>query len=180
MLAISNSPTRTHRAPTDTALAHRLFGANCGPNALAALLSLDVIDVMCHFTHFPDVPHTNIPKMKEVLDRASIDYEPGSDVPRSGLVLIEVLGSWNAHPASQRWTPRLTHWVALSEGYVFDVNVGEWKAWDDWKAVYAPQLVERKRGGTGWRIKRSYAIKHREVDARSAFPGCAFGWSARH
>ena len=170
--------TTIFRKPPDAALAHRLFGANCGPNALAALLSLDVIDVMCHFTHFQDGPHTNIPRMKEVLNRAGIGYEPGSDIPAAGLVLIEILGPWNAHPASRRWTSQMTHWIASRDGYVFDVNAGEWTFWDDWKDQQAPVLIQRKRGATGWCIRRSFAIKHRKLDVRSSFPGCAFGWSA--
>lgn len=179
MSTVYQYPSPYLRTPPDSTLAHRLFGANCGPNALAALLAIDVIDVMCHFTHFPEVQHTNIPKMREVLERASIVYQAGSDVPSSGLVLIELLGPWSVHPAARKWTSTMTHWIASREGYVFDINAGGWISWEDWRMREAPRLVERGRGATGWRIKRSYSIDHRVVDVRSAFPGLAFGWSAR-
>lgn len=168
-------PPRSLRAPSDVRLAHELFGANCGPAALAAALSVQVCDVMVLFEQFPDRPYTNLSKMREVLSDLGLCFDERSRMPGFGLALIQIDGPWTDLPGSSRWSARHTHWVAVSGDKIYDINAGDWVSRSDWEATTLPLLISTYSRATGWRVKRGLEILEQDFSPAVVLPGYCFG-----
>jgi len=160
--------------PTDVRLANKLFEANCGPACLAAILSVQVCDVMCLFEHFPTRPFTSRRKMEEILHSLNIPFSRTQNLPRFGLALIQFEGPWSQISGSEKWTSRYTHWVAVSNGTIYEVNAERWLTQAEWSIATERLLVHYPRA-TGWRIKEGLEVAAQAFVPESALPGYAFG-----
>lgn len=168
-------PPRSLRAPSDVRLAHELFGANCGPAALAAALSVQVCDVMVLFEQFPDRPYTNLSKMREVLGDLGLCFDERPLMPDFGLALIQMDGPWTDLPGASRWAARYTHWVAVSGDRIYDINAADWVSRSDWEATTLPVLISTYSRATGWRVKRGLEILEQDFSPAVVLPGYCFG-----
>ena len=137
--------------PDDAELAHGIWGANCGPFALACALGRSCEQIrtaVCSSTstaRFPELPgiepalrftgYMGVPDMLAAVDRAGARVgrrwsSPGRRIfvePGRLLVLVQWGGSWMSNP---RAAAAHRHWVAYQRiscaGLVGDVNATCW------------------------------------------------------
>ena len=153
-------------APVDVDLCMRLFSANCGPASFAALTGLLVTEIMRFFPHFPESSHTNIPQMNAALSACGIRAaDGGNDWPQNGLCLLQICGPWT----DRGWPGaacRHRHWVAVRNGYVYDVNVNQWLTKKRWESTVMSKLAAAHPRSTGWRLSKALSVEVQPV----AFP----------
>ncbi len=146
-----------HEVPADLDIARKLFHANCGPASFAALVGTLITDIIRFFPHFPHSPHTSIPHMRWALDKCGVAYKSTDQWPRLGLALIQFIGPWSDrgrfHAEAQH-----RHWVAVSNGHVYDVNAHSWLPLDQWRAIVMPLLIEAHPAATSWSLAKSYEV----------------------
>ncbi len=169
-------------APPDLLAAHDVWGANCGPGALAAALSVPVMSLRDVFPWFPKPAHTTPTKLEQVLHNLTLQDRTGgwSRIPvgrilGNGMAMVQFTGPWTdpAH-ASEPWVrrvaPKFTHFVATNvwEGVpqIYDVNHGEAGGWlraIDWERKTMAELLdfyraERDKRTTGWKVALMWTI----------------------
>src|SRR5262245_42581782 len=125
---------RKRQAPADVHLAYRLFGANCGPASLAAVLSVEVCDVIALFDQFPDRPYTSRMKMEEALRSCDLEFARTGEFPEFGLALIQFEGRWNQFRGSERWAGSYSHWIAVSGPLIYEINADGWTSRGEWES----------------------------------------------
>lgn len=144
--------------------AYEEWGCNCGPGALAAILSLKPDDVRAHIPNFDKRRYTNPSMMESALHSLGVkfrnvddghDREDGSvALPEYGLVRVQWDGPWmRPTPGRERWALmdqyKHTHWIAVAQfpkayrstptkRLIFDINFG-WahQAWWETEGVKA-------------------------------------------
>lgn len=152
-------PYVRYPVPADLELSVRLFQANCGPASFAALTGLLVTEIIRFFPHFPLSPHTNIPQMSAALGRCGIAAQDnGGSWPEDGICLIQINGPWTqkAWPAD---SCRRRHWVAVRNGFVYDVNVNRWTPRYTWQSTVMDRLAAAHSRSTGWRLMKSLRVE---------------------
>lgn len=159
--------------PADVAEHARAWGANCGPAAFAALLSLELDQVRNMIEGFGDKfrGFTNLTMMRTWLMRAGFKALDPREVgpkaimrgvdrwPEHGLVFLQWLGPWmNGKPQEQY---KHTHWIAVTGcgGYVYDVNAGEWQGARQWEVQTVPELLRAHRGASGWNVRQVLEVR---------------------
>lgn len=132
--------------PFDVDRAHETWGANCGSIALAMCAALSIQDVMTAFgNNWPG--YTNQTFMTAVFAKLGLTVVCRSrpapeEVSRShGLAFVQWKsdrpgGGWGSARAAYLHT----HWIAVAEGCVFDVNLAAWVPWAVWKTAVPPML----------------------------------------
>ena len=147
------------RAPADIAISTRIFGATCGPVALAAVLGTFTCEVMRFFPYFPQRAHTTAADMEYALQCCGARfYREGSLLAETGVTLLQLTGPWTDHPGAARHAQTMTHWVATRSGFLFDVNVGDWLERDEWIGNAASAWVNAVPKATGWRPLVAFAL----------------------
>ena len=167
------------RCPADLEHAADLWGANCGPSALAAVLAVDCRNVRLAFNAGGKWPgYTNPTKMQAAARALGLNLrDRGEVVPGTGrgLLFVQFTGPWERYP---REAYRHTHWIAFAwdrivgengpEGnpvlFTYDCNwqgpFGAWMPLSLWERSLAPKLIEwHDPAATGWRWRRAYAIE---------------------
>lgn len=137
--------------PNDIDEAAEVWGANCGPCSLAAVLNKSLSEVRPLMTDFPG--YTTPTYMRQVLALAEIPHQlvwrrrPNN----SGLVFVQ----WGGHdhkPVRAQYT--FTHWIAVDRlDTVFDVNLDKLATWDYWKRVIPQMMKEAGRGDGSYFIR---------------------------
>jgi len=168
----------------DAQRAYDVWGCNCGPGALAAILGLTLDQVRPHLGDFEAKRYTNPTLMKSALVSLGAKWSLTSlgqrrcgwqvnylGWPRYGLARIQWEGPWTKPgvPIAARY--RHTHWVgsmqgAISDRYgIFDINClnngSGWVSADDWRDVLVPWLLsecEPKADGR-WHITHAIEIE---------------------
>ena len=168
-------PPRKLRAPTDVMTANRLFGANCGPAAFAALLSLQTCDVMQFFAHFETRKFTTCRDMTRALNACGIGFVTEFDLPEFGFVLIQIEGPWTRYRNAARWSDRYTHWVGVCDDRIYDINGSEWLSLPAWEKHVLSALIAATPGANGWSVKRSVRVPEQAFCAEQVVPGLCFG-----
>jgi hypothetical protein len=150
--------------------AYTEWGCNCGPSALATMLSLKPDDVHPHIQHFDERHYTSPSMMAAALQSLGVKMasrampEP-KRFAAYGLNRIQWEGPWYGRFAYHR-----THWVgsmAWSGGntFVFDCN-GGWKFLPEWEKEIAPLLTAQyKRATGGWHVTHAWQLSFAEVVA---------------
>ncbi len=132
--------------PSDIEEAHELWGANCGPCSLAAVLDLSVNDVRGLLDGFELRRYTNPTQLKAALDRAGVKYRPiGPNLPHYGLVFVQ----WGGHeskPINVQY--RFTHWIGIAGDVVFEVNAPHLTTFESWKDIM-PRAIKEEGHGNG-------------------------------
>ncbi len=150
-------------APPDIEQQNAVWGANCGPGALAALMGIKVADVRPFVEHaqggaFSGYMHAG--HLMTVLTSAG--YSPrrrnnkvvGAVLwpAQMGLAVLQLDGRWlgDGVPFPVRF--KYTHTVASAEGgaLIFDANAGEWLPFVTWNRQVMSDVVHRQKGATGW------------------------------
>lgn len=151
-----------------------LWGFNCGPGALCAVLQKTPDELRPYLQDFEAKRYTNPSMMADILRGVNAKWrnvwEAKADCtrdalavpiyPQFGLVRVQWDGSWcNAGvPVGARY--RRTHWIAYASpeytrdgAWAFDINamcVGGWITFREWSCDLAPWLIrECVHGGSG-------------------------------
>jgi hypothetical protein len=131
----------------------------CGPVAFAALCGVSVADLPMYFPRSPDRAWTNRSQMEQAIENFGWSFiKVSSGWPKLGLCFIHWSGPWTergyAHAILQR-----THWIAVIEDYVFDVNWRGWLPKENWEDVVVPDLLQCQRNACGWMPMTSYELQ---------------------
>ena len=155
---VTELPPERLRSPADMILANRMFAANCGPGALAASLSLEALNVMQFFPHFPQRPFTSTVHMRAALERCRLQTVEGSELPRYGVALLQFEGAWSRATAKRLWLARYRHWIAVRGQAVYDVNFHQWIDRADWEDSVLEAFRTIWPTVSGWRVERGFEI----------------------
>lgn len=124
--------------------------ANCGPTAVAASSGLAMNEVRDAMPKWPG--YTNVSYLKKTLDRLGLNHRSSKVVDPlrdRGIVFVQFKsdrpdGQWG----HWRLAYRNTHWISISDGHAFDVNLpARWVPWEVWVEV-VPAWLERPHGFT--------------------------------
>lgn len=145
-------------APPDIDAAHEAWGANCGPAAIAALLSLSLADVRPHLGDFERRRYMNPTHVREALRSlgwSATNATADDRWPHTGLAFIQWEGPWPNVAAAYRHT----HWVAVRGPWLYDANADEWAARWWWEGQVAPVLAKDIRRCTGtWYVRTGFEL----------------------
>lgn len=151
--------------------ATNLWGFNCGPGALAAVLGVRPNEIRPVLREFEQKRYTNPRLMYAILRSLGLYWKPIKPWgwPRWGLVRIQWAGPWTAEGRPPKARYRHTHWIATSNKQgklasradrgsccIFDINairVGGWIAYREWDEQLVPWLlrrVEPEANGKWW------------------------------
>lgn len=173
-----------HISMEDGERAFNEWGCNCGPAALAAIMSLTLDQVRPHMGDFEKKRYSNPTLMYAALDSVGARWRkldcPRCDWPIYGLCRIQWEGPWTQPGVPIRVRYRHTHWIAVQHPVgaraagIFDVNcLANGSGWTDeksWRENLVPWLLEEcvPRADGKWHITHSI-----EVDPSSVIPGRA-------
>jgi hypothetical protein len=138
------------------------------------MISLQVCDVMQFFAHFETRRFTTVRDMSHALQACGIAFTLGPDIPDFGLVLIQIDGPWSHLPHARRWSDKYTHWVAVRDEEIYDVNGNECMPVSRWKESVLPLLIGATPRATGWSVKRSVRVPEQQFFAEAVVPGLRF------
>lgn len=144
--------------PASTIAELENFGASCGPVAFAALARLRLEAVTQYFPTSDETVWTNRVTMRRALRAIGFEFDknPGT-WPRVGLCLIHFTGPWTrrGYPAA---ILQHTHWIAVYEEYVFDINWNGWLPRANWEEVVIEHLLARRLLADGWALMTAYEV----------------------
>jgi len=153
------------RVPSDIGQSAFVFGANCGPVSVAALLGTQVIEVMKFFPEFPSRDYTTAADMRYALQCCGASHETwGDGLPPDGVALVQLHGPWTKPGSPVRNQLRYTHWVACRAGYVFDLNIGDWLEQSEWMANGAMSWMRSVKNCCGFGLREAHVIKPRRFE----------------
>jgi hypothetical protein len=148
-----------------------VWGANCGPGALAAICGLTLDEVRAHMGDFEQKHYTNPMLMFDSLRRLEshgITWRRiANGWPRYGLVRVQWEGPWTEPGVPRRARYRYTHWIGAAtrgdDRGVWDINCMNngtgWASLDDWSRVIVPHLTARYKGASGkWHITHGVEV----------------------
>jgi hypothetical protein len=173
----------------DAERAADVWGCNCGPGALAAIMGLTLDEVLAHLSGFEKKGYTNPTMMIDALDRIGVRWRarglasnvPKLDFPKYGLARIQWEGPWSARGMNPRWGYRHSHWIGAAhsggEIGIFDINCinngSGWVALREWCDVVVPFILREAvpRADGKWHI--THAIEVDPPRAAQAPPASA-------
>jgi hypothetical protein len=155
----------------DAIRAHKEWGANCGPGALAAVLGKTLDEVHPHLPGFDQKGYTNPAMMRAALISLRARYKVfvrTGGWPLYGLARVQWEGPWTAPGVPARVAYRHTHWVGVNARNpenigIFDINAmnsGGWIAFAHWMVDLVPWLlaeIEPKSDGR-WHFTHAVEI----------------------
>ncbi len=156
--------------------ANEVWGANCGPGAIAAICGLTLDELRPLMGDFEGKHYTNPTLMFEVLQRIGVRfrYRGGylgmQNWPTWGLARIQWEGPWTADGVPIRARYRHTHWVGVcardaADVGIFDVNAMAngtgWCSLADWRTGIVPYILAEcvPRASGGWHITHAVEIE---------------------
>lgn len=131
---------------------------SCGHLAFAALARLPWEAALLFFPEVSEKPWINRKTMERALRTIGYDYvRSPAQWPSIGLCLLHFTGPWTrrGYPAA---VLQNTHWIAVHEEYVFDVNWNGWLPRQNWEEVVLEELLTRRLMADGWVVMTSYEI----------------------
>ncbi len=131
---------------------------NCGVQAFRALFPRMESAVQSMSEHDSTSSGMNRRSMEAALKKAGGNYHVlPRQLPKTGLALIEWTGTWQAEGF---WGSDLkhTHWVAIAEGFVYDINWSGWLPRRIWEEVVLDEMIASLPKTTGWRPHTGYEL----------------------
>ena len=128
--------------------------ATCGIAALSAFFGAGAASrATSGFT----TPWINRRMMELALRNLGVNYEKlRGKLPHQGVSLIQWEGAWSSRDYRGK-NLAYTHWVAVIDNYVFDVNWPGWLPMNLWESTVAEVIIADQKA-TGWSVMTSYAI----------------------
>ncbi len=141
--------------------AHQLWGFNCGPAAICAMLGLAPGEIHQHMHHpkrgdrstnvrFEDVKYTSPTMMKCTLENLFIPFSRVTKFPvvgdGFGLMRVQFVGPWCNPGVPMPARYHATHWVGVDGDDVFDINAlvlphNGWIGKEEWQERILPVLM---------------------------------------
>ena len=131
---------------------------NCGVQAFRALFPRAGAAADNEFNHANASGWMNRRNMEAALKKVGGNYRVlPRQLPRTGLALIEWTGTWRSEGF---WGSDLkhTHWVAMAEGFVYDINWSGWLPRKIWEEVVLDDVIANLPKATGWRPHTGYEL----------------------
>lgn len=162
-------PTRFTADDADRA--HREWGANCGPGAIAGILGMTLDEIRPHMGDFESKRYTNPTLMWETLRRLGVEFKSNRERrwPAFGLCRIQWEGPWTKPGVPARAAYRHTHWIGVKRAGadigIFDINaIGNGTGWcslADWSGVLVPMILREcvPKASGAWHIAHSVEVK---------------------
>lgn len=150
--------------PPDIVQSIQELGATCGPVSVAGVFGTSVVEVMRFFPGFPDQDWVTWADMRYALDCAGAVCEKRSVLPHVGVALIQLEGPWTNPSAPERAQLCYTHWIACRNGYVLDLNIGDWLEKDEWFLRGAASWMQSVPKCTGFSLRGALAITPRRFE----------------
>lgn len=150
--------------PPDIVQSIQELGATCGPVSVAGVFGTSVVEVMRFFPGFPDQDWVTWADMRYALDCAGAVCEKRSVLPHVGVALIQLEGPWTNPGAPERAQLCYTHWIACRNGYVLDLNIGDWLEKDEWFLRGAASWMQSVPKCTGFSLRGALAITPRRFE----------------
>jgi hypothetical protein len=169
--------------PPDIESAYEVWGANCGPCSLAALCGLTLAQLRPHLGDFERRRYANPTHILEACRRIGVRASTASAWPACGLAFIQWGGPWLKPGVPIGAAYRNTHWIAVRQTAVYDVNAGHWisKAdWtdpEDWCAVTIARQVPRCDGT--WALRTAVVVDPACLPVRDVIEAAKAGEKAR-
>lgn len=150
------------KPPSDVGEQHDLWGANCGPTALAAILGISVAEVRPlieqaqngTFKGYMHAGHLlNTLKLAgKSVRRIDCSYRKICWPEDQGVCLLQFDGPWCLPNANPRARFRYTHSVAAAANgaLVYDGNARVWLRREDWEGKVLQSLIDDVKRCTGW------------------------------
>jgi hypothetical protein len=133
---------------------------SCGHLAFAALARLPWEAALLFFPDLSQKPWINRTAMERALRTIGYHYVRNPALwPSAGLCLLHFTGPWTrrGYPAA---ILQNTHWIAVQEEYVFDVNWNGWLPRQNWEEVVLEELLTRRLMADGWIVMTSYEVEN--------------------
>jgi hypothetical protein len=141
--------------------AHKQWGANCGPHALAAACGTSLIRAVETIPDFIKKRYTNPTMMQAGLRTLDRCYTLSKNlhvkgVPENGLARIQWEGRWTRSDAPPIAAYAYTHWVGARDNYIFCTASGHfaWIPFCVWQ-FELDALCDRQKY-TGWHVTHQY------------------------
>jgi hypothetical protein len=152
--------------PSDLYAANDVWGASCGPGALAAVLGLQVLGLQPLFPK----PWTTPTTMGAALRALGKSWREQTSIPLSaaqgaGLAFLQIQGKWDNAPERVRY--RHTHWVGFAKDedgllHVYDVNAppeGGWQPLSPWERGTMQAICARHPQASGrWHVRVLWGV----------------------
>lgn len=161
--------------PRDIGRARELAAA-CGHAAFAALTGRTVEAAMMFF---PAHTWVNFQQMQDALDAVAesnyiVAIQRWPTFLESGIVMLQIMGPWTEIGVPYSAGLKHTHWVAVRDGHIFDINADKWLSEKEWCNRIQPEIVERTARATGIGPRRAFcyqAFVERGGDGKNARDG---------
>lgn len=170
---------RTPFTQEDGERAHKEWGANCGPGALAAIMGMTLDEVRPHLGDFERKGYTNPTLMNFALRSIGRRWRTqvlagtagGTSTdgwPTYGLCRIQWEGPWMDPGVPIRARYRQTHWVGAQRGKrgigIFDINAMNngtgWCSLEDWTGTIVPAILQLYPRANGrWHITHAIEVE---------------------
>jgi hypothetical protein len=136
----------------------RNLGVTCGPVAFAAISGKTLPEAVKCFASFERSGWTTRTNMEKALHKAKLPFTRLPCVwPGAGLCLIQFTGPWTKRQFAQA-ALKHTHWVAVFDQYVFDVNWGGWLPQANWQDVVLSEILQSRPDADGWEVLTGYEM----------------------
>lgn len=142
-------------APPDVEEAFAAWGASCGPAALAAIARVPILPLREHFPR----RYTNPTHMKAAVEALKLSWSSRQGLPRLGLAFLQIEGSWCNPGVPVGAAYQRTHWIAVAQNAIYDINAGGWLLAADWRSELMPEIVKATPRATGgWYVREALEI----------------------
>ena len=149
--------------------AYEVWGANCGPGAIAAIMGMRLDDVRGHIPEFDKKRYTSPTMMYAALKSIGRPWRKAGKVwPNFGLVRIQWEGPWTEPGVPAKVAYWHTHWIAswftVERGHgVFDINACAndtgWITRKQWETILAPYIISHvPRAYPSWHVTHGIEI----------------------
>lgn len=159
----------------DAIAASDLWGANCGPGALAAVMGMTLDEVRPHMGDFEAKHYTNPTMMNSALRSIARPWRKiGAEWPEYGLARIQWEGPWTKPGVPMAARYRCTHWVGAArrdgQHHVFDINtmaVGGWTPMAVWTGQVVPWILKEcvPRADGKWHVTHAIEVDRPTVNS---------------
>ena len=134
---------------SDQQRSFNLFGANCGPGAIAAICDLTPFEVLSHMLDFDRLRATTEIMLQDALTSIGVEWRRCAPPNLTyGILRVQWNGPWMFSPDPYE-KMRHSHWIGWASdketNYVFDINAigaGGWIPYVEWSDTLVPLLVQ--------------------------------------
>ncbi len=84
-----------------------------------------------------------------------------------GVALLQFAGPWSRPGVPKIVHLKHTHWVAICDQFIYDINAPTWLSISEWELQIFPEIAANHSGCNGWSAKVSFEIPRLEYRSGS-------------